>query len=225
MNLRYTLLADGSSDRSLIPIIDWVLRQGAEALKIESIVSQWADLGYLYRRLGPLSDRISKAMEAYPCDLLFIHRDAEAESAESRIVEIKTAIASAQLVLAPQCIPIIPIRMTESWLLDSEAAIRSAAGNPSGTVDLGLPRITTLERQSDPKNLLFEKLRLASGLGSRRRERLNVEKARTLVSQRTDDFAHLHGLKSFKDFQERLKAGLNTLTQETGKHGWQDESH
>lgn len=34
--LRYTLLADGSSDRALLPILTWLLRQSCGAIPIEA---------------------------------------------------------------------------------------------------------------------------------------------------------------------------------------------
>jgi hypothetical protein len=36
-------------------------------------------------------------------------------------------------------IPVVPVRMTEAWLLADEFAIRSAPGNPNGTQSLDLP--------------------------------------------------------------------------------------
>ena len=41
-DLRYTLLADGSSDRALMPILSWLLR---EHLPHRAIQEEWADLG------------------------------------------------------------------------------------------------------------------------------------------------------------------------------------
>ncbi len=58
--------------------------------------------------------------------------------------------------------------MTEAWLLADEAAIRRAAGSPSGRVDLGLPTFAELERLADPKQRLHEALKVASGYTGRR---------------------------------------------------------
>jgi len=43
-SIRYTLLTDGSSDRALIPILNWLLRQH---LLNHEIQSEWADLSRL----------------------------------------------------------------------------------------------------------------------------------------------------------------------------------
>jgi hypothetical protein len=46
---------------------------------------------------------------------------------------------------------VIPIRMTEAWLLLDEEAIRDSAGRPSSSVSLGLPLPQRVETIPDPK--------------------------------------------------------------------------
>lgn len=73
-DLRYTLLCDGGSDRTLLPILEWLLREHHVSYALQPV---WADLGRLPRPPKSLSDRISDTIALYPCDLLFVHRDAE----------------------------------------------------------------------------------------------------------------------------------------------------
>ncbi|MFI5163966.1 MAG: hypothetical protein ACHQHP_01830, partial [Bacteroidia bacterium] len=64
--IHYTLLSDGSSDRMLLPIINWTLR---ENLKKEILIqSDWANLYYAPRRLD-LSGRINYGITNFPCDI------------------------------------------------------------------------------------------------------------------------------------------------------------
>ena len=51
---------------------------------------------------------------------------------------------------------VIPVRMTEAWLLIDEKAIRIAAGNRNGTEILEIPKLHELESLPDPKKLLYE---------------------------------------------------------------------
>ena len=74
--IRYSLISDGSSDRALIPILTWVLREKGN---IKRVQPEWADLGRLPLPPQGLCERILWAIDLYPCDLLFIHRDAEGE--------------------------------------------------------------------------------------------------------------------------------------------------
>jgi hypothetical protein len=69
-NMRFTLLTDGSSDRALLYILDWALRQRTSA-PFERL---WADLGRLRDPPTPLPARIAAALEFYPCDLLLAPR-------------------------------------------------------------------------------------------------------------------------------------------------------
>ncbi|MFN7616245.1 MAG: hypothetical protein ACK5RM_08685, partial [Pseudanabaena sp.] len=146
--LRYTLLTDGSSDRALARILDWLLRIYLPHMPIQS---QWANLGRLPKPPKTLSDRIVAALDLYPCDLLFIHRDAEREPINARIEEINSAmvIVQSKIIDSITTVPVIPIRMTEAWLLIDEKAIKTAAGNPRGKQILSMPAINRLETIPD----------------------------------------------------------------------------
>ena len=69
--LVFTLLSEGSSDRTLIPILLWTLRQHSESV----FQPQWADLRRLPNPPRSLEQRLQAALALYPCDLLFVHRD------------------------------------------------------------------------------------------------------------------------------------------------------
>lgn len=80
--LRYTLVSDGSSDAALIPILTWLLRN--KGLR-KAIQSEWADLRQLRWQSKPtLADKICQGVVLYPCELLFVHRDAERETREKQ---------------------------------------------------------------------------------------------------------------------------------------------
>lgn len=88
---RYTLVTDGSSDRALIPILNWLLIENGV---VRPIQPAWADFGvFSLPDRTSLVDRIRLGLVYYPCDLLFVHRDAERESRESRVQEIDEAVA------------------------------------------------------------------------------------------------------------------------------------
>lgn len=156
--IRYTLLSDGSSDRMLMPMLDWLLCQHCPEYAMESA---WADLGRLRQPPKSLSDKIKVTLDLYPCALLFIHRDAERVDFDSRHAEILKALEGLE---APPVICVIPVRMQEAWLLFDESAIRRAAGNPNGRNDLNLPEARSVESIPDPKELLFNIIRESSGL-------------------------------------------------------------
>ena len=193
--LRYTLMADGSSDRALLPILTWLLRRSCGAIPIQA---EFADL----RRLSPsprkLSERIDRSVELYPCDLLFVHRDAESAPIEEREAEIRKAIEESSVEDSVRVVCVVPVRMQEAWLLIDEAALRRAAGNPNGTQPLAMPDVQKLEELADPKQLIRELLSQASGLQGRRLERFNWRSSAHRVAGMIGDFSLLYKLAAFR---------------------------
>src|SRR5690348_6540892 len=118
--MRYVLLADGTSDRTLIPIINWLLTYLGVS---EAIEAQWAETS---PHSTKLTERISNAHNIYSADLMFIHRDAENQPYILRKEEISEAILKANISVKAICV--IPIRMQEAWFLFDESSIREASG-------------------------------------------------------------------------------------------------
>jgi len=201
-SIRYTLLCDGSSDRMLLPIIDWLLyRHYPES----AVQSAWADLGRLPQPPKTLPDKIVTTLDLYPCDILFIHRDAEKEPFETRYQQIMQALRGLK---TPPVICVIPVRMQEAWLLFDEAAIRRAAGNPNGRNPLNLPNMMVVENLPNPKELLFTLISESSGLKGARLKKLNLHKCAFLVSQAIVDFSPLRSLGAFKALEEQMQITL-----------------
>jgi hypothetical protein len=206
--LRYTLLSDGSSDQTLLPVLTWLLRAQRVSCAIQS---QWADLRRLPKPPQTLADKIHWSIELYPCDLLFVHRDAEKFPHQVRVAEIQEALTEAKSHLATRpAICVVPVRMTEAWLLFDETALRHAAGNPQGWQTLDLPALRQIEQEPDPKSRLNELLREASGLSGRRRRQLNVSLCTRRLAEFISDFATLRALPAFNaleaDVQQVIKA-------------------
>lgn len=208
--IRYTLLSDGSSDKMLMPILDWLLRQHCPEHAVES---DWADLGRLRQPPKTLPDKIIKTLDLYPCDLLFIHRDAETVPFETRHAEITRALDGLK---TPPAICVIPVRMQEAWLLIDEPAIRKAAGNPNGRNNLNLPDTRSVENIPDPKGLLFSIIRESSGLHGTRLKKLNPRKRAFLVSQSIDDFSPLRAVGAFQALENQLKSAIVVNGWKTG---------
>lgn len=189
--MTYTLVADGSSDVVLVPILTWCLKQHG----VTPIVSQPADLARIPRR--STEHRLRAVLDLYPCDILFVHRDAEGQCPLNRRAEIAHSLGWATI----HHVAVVPVRMTEAWLLINEGAIRSAAGNPNGTVPLNLPNRDLIERMPDPKQVLFDALRTASGLNTRRRARFPVHKRVHRIPDYIQDYTPLTALQAFQQLQ------------------------
>lgn len=202
--ISYTLLSDGSSDKMLMPILDWLLFQHCPEYAVQS---NWADLGIVPQPPKTLPDRIRVALDLFPCNLLFIHRDAEKEPFESRHAEIIRALGGLE---TPPAICVIPVRMQEAWLLFDEVAIRGAAGKPNGRTPCNLPNVNSVENLPNPKLLLFDLIRASSELSGARLKKLNHRKRAFRVSQSISDFSPLRSLSAFQAVERELESVLVT---------------
>jgi hypothetical protein len=198
-----TLVTDGSSDMLLAPLI-------------ELLFDAHTDLAYQVKcaqGLPPVSSglqaRIDSALELFPCDFLFVHRDAEGIEATIRQQEIETNWLNSRKTAILICI--VPVRMTEAWLIASEGPIRSAVGNPNGSAALGLPASKDIESLPDPKTVLFAALKAASGLSAMRKRRFRPQQFRHRVSELIDDLTPLRKLASFQHLETQVHLQLQSL--------------
>jgi Domain of unknown function (DUF4276) len=201
MRFRYTLVAEGSTDEALMPLLDWTLQRFTPYVFSGEI---------LYRKGMSLSEKAALAVEEAPSDLLFIHRDSDRTAPEHRYHEIDKALTLAQVMVPSVCV--VPIRMMEAWLLFDSATLRQAAGNRNGRAPLNLPPLSQLEDLADPKSVLHEALQTAS---ERRGRRLTEFKkqlpdAMCRIGQLTDDFTPLLRLSSFQQLQEDVQRVLES---------------
>lgn len=200
---RFTLVSDGASDSILLPALDWLLQQNSSQV----FVGRWADLRGLRSPPRALPDRVRMSVELFPCDLLFVHRDAERESREIRVEEIRRELSGLAL---PSWVPVVPVRMQEAWLLFEERAIRSAAGNPNGRTPLRSPEASRAEGLPSPKLELERMLRDASGVGSHRMAKLRLGPMKHRLATLITDYGPLRALAAFTALEEELVRVLDS---------------
>ena|ERR1035437_1348888 len=199
--IRHTLVSEGSTDANLIPIIDWTLKHAAGVPLSEGVR---ADFWRLPERPQNTTDRLLKAVEIFPCEVLFVHRDADGELPQARCDEICRAFDKAGIKLP--AVAVVPVRMLEAWLCFNEDAIRRASGNPNGKAPLNLPTLKRVESRPDPKKDLREALLTASELSGRRRKKFDATAAFWRVVDFIDDFSPLRELSSFQAFENSIKS-------------------
>lgn len=172
----------------------------------------WVDPQRLPLGTRTLTARLQYALDLYPCDLLFVHRDSERQDPPIRYAEVTDALAN--LAVLPPVLCVVPVRMTEAWLLTDEAAIRRAADNPHGSVALSLPALHTVERIPDPKQKLFDLLRTASQKSGRRLDQFKRDESerRFRVAELTEDISPLQHIPAF----QRLQSEIQQLMQSQG---------
>lgn len=197
-----SLLTDGSSDRVLIPVLEWLVG----FLTPTPLSIRWADLRSTRSRQTVLRDRVNEALRLYPCDVLFVHRDAEGQPAEQRYQEIVTAVPIHQ-----QCIAVVPVRMQEAWLLHDEHALRKAAGRPSGTEPLHLPSLSRVETVANPKRTLHTALLTAAEVTGRRRRAFDAGGTARRLAELIEDWTPLRQLPAFRQLEADTRNALRKL--------------
>lgn len=156
-------LGEGSSDQGIAVHVERI----AAELGIETQVTA-PDAAMLPPHDGTVAGKLRSIQRlggSYAA--VFIHRDADRAGREARVAEIRDAVN--QVMPGVIHAAVVPVRMTEAWLLLDEQLIREVAGNPNGRVPLRLPSANEAERIADPKALLKELLVTASELTGRRR--------------------------------------------------------
>jgi hypothetical protein len=205
---RALLLADGQSDEPLgLHVARMAARHGCDL----DIVAP--DL----RRLEPPPGHsVSARLEAVfafdeDFDLVIIHRDAEAQSPDARRSEVLEAVGAYRVDLP--VLPVIPVRMTDAWLLVDEEAIRRVAGRPSGTEPLGLPTVGQIEQIPDAKAVLQEALAKASGSSGRRLRRFKRDFGgqRRRLLEGLDHDGPVSGLAAWQELVASVEDAVSAL--------------
>lgn len=204
--LKCTLLADGSSDKVLMHILEWVIRQHSSDI---SARIRFGDLRKLPDPPRSLRERIRITLNYYPCDILFVHRDAEGDTIETREREIKEACDNLKgVTFGINVVAVIPIRMTESWLLFDAESIKVAAGNPNYHENLSIPSYQRVERLPNPKANLHNLIKRASNLQGRKLVKLKVPERVHVLAETITDFSPLRHLSAFQKLEADIKTVL-----------------
>ena len=186
--LAYAVVADGETDRLLVPIIQWAVHRldpGVEILEPE-----------FRKRRGGVAQFLAEYRTG--AMLIFVHRDAETLTLNERLEEFVA-------VDRGEVIPVVPVRMSESWLLFDGTAIANAAGSPSSRV--AVPAIVQIENSAEPKDRLDDLLFGAAGAPRGRRGKIfkrSIAQRRVSVAEYITDYSPLESLPAFRRFQEAL---------------------
>ena len=183
--ITYTVVADGGTDRLLVPVIDWAIHRLDPEVDILEPEFE--------KRTGSVGEYFSSYSPTTM--LVFAHRDAEGSSIDHRLREFDNVSG---------VVPVIPVRMSEAWLLIDGDAIARAADS---RVTVSVPRLNTLEQIADPKTVLETLLFGAAGSPTGRRAKKfkdSLAKRRVNLASLIKDYSPLESLEAFRRFQSSL---------------------
>ncbi len=191
------LVGDGTSDQLLFGPIRWVGNKANCRLNLEP-----------YDSISKSASRLSSDISHGALDLLIVHRDAEKQAPQLRKGEIEAFVSSLPTI---NWIPVVPVRMTESWFLFDETALRAAAGNPAGKCPLNLPKLNKVESDPNSKETIKIVLEQATELSGRRLKSFSWREALHRLPDLIEDYSPLEVLPAFADFSREMRAALNRL--------------
>ena len=206
--MRFLFICDGPSDT---PLVDHIQRLLIRCGHPDPEGDEW----YRGRRVA---DKTRQGLlAAGGLDLLFVHRDAENASADARYREIETAVRDV-VKDGMSWIGVVPVRMTEAWLLLDEAAIHKVVGKPNGRAPLDLPVPKQAERVANPKERLRDALLTASGNRGRRRRKFAREfpRLRRRLLQDLPIGGELERLESWTRFRDDTVAASRARSRTNG---------
>ncbi|MEA5124961.1 hypothetical protein [Xanthomonas floridensis] len=154
MKISFILTGEGVSDLNLVDHIETLL------IKVGFVEASGTsfDPSRLPFHVGhSVREKLEVVRDLYPsADVVFVHRDADAQGLAARRREIHDACAG--IYDPASVIPVVPVKMLETWLLVDSQAIRRVAGK-AGCDPIGcVPPLRDLERIRDSKNLLLSAL-------------------------------------------------------------------
>jgi hypothetical protein len=132
--------------------------------------------------------------------LILVHRDADTAGVEQRIKEIRDACSD--------CVPVIPVRESEAWLLADREAICELTRLAELPAKAGYPRdVESCDAKKRLRQVLLE-CRLAKNW---KRRDFDFEDDRAQLGRTVSNLDRLRKLKSFNDFEEALQNAIDAL--------------
>lgn len=201
-------VCEGTSDQPLADIVENLFLERDVEVRLSR-----PDFSLLRKVAKDVESRVRAGVELLggSVDLVVVHRDADNVGALQRREEIVRAVGA--VIASATTVPVIPVRMTEAWLLLDEEAIRRVAGNPRGRRELGLPSLRKVESVADPKLLLQQCLLAAADCTGRRREQVakRFNEHRRQLMQRIDCAGPLVELPSWQQLLDDIEEATEAL--------------
>jgi hypothetical protein len=161
------------------------------------------------------TDRILRsAKEAKWAHILCIHADSDANNDENVMQnKITPSFQAVEAELGHICknlVAIVPIQMTEAWMLIDKELLKGEIATTKRSQELGLPRPNQIENITDPKALIEEAMRRAYSDLPKRRRRPIISELYTPISQKVP-LSELLKMPSYEKFQKAARDGLRKL--------------
>lgn len=145
--------------------------------------------------------------------VLCVHADADAaDDAPTHTYKIKPALEALAAVVPPVrtvVVPVVPVQMTEAWMLADKELLKDEIGTTESDQTLGLHRPP--EASSNPKTDLEEAIRrVQAHLPRRRRDAIQLGQLYRPIGQKIP-LSQLRRLPSYLKFEEAVRQAYRQL--------------
>lgn len=156
-----------------------------------------------------------QGFEKFGILLLFVHTDSDDETDEiifnSKIIPAKTLLSAQNKDdFCRDMVAIVPIRMTEAWMIADKELLKDEIGITKTDVELGIH--LNPEKINNPKSQIEDIIRLSKENQTKRRRNggLHISELYQILGQKTE-LLHLEKLHSYTKFKEALIEKLKDL--------------
>jgi hypothetical protein len=213
------LYAEGRTDERFLPVI---IRRTVEQILIQRgrttvDVLEPIVLNHTIGRDFPRRDEriLEAARRSHGFHVLIVHADADHPTPDrafnERIQPGFDLVQQAREGVCDQLIPIIPVQMTEAWMLTDPEALRTVIGIHTHMHNLGLPaRASQVESDPDPKQTLSQIVQNALTNRPHRRRRIKMGTIYEPLAQEIR-LERLNTVSAYQQFVNEMTRALVTL--------------
>lgn len=145
--------------------------------------------------------------------VLCIHSDADAKTDVGTFTfKISPAFEAIQDQqdenICKNLVPIVPVTMSESWMLADKELFKAEINTNLPNTDLGIQ--TNPENIADPKQAIEDALRIAQENQTRRKQKITISDLYQPIGQQLS-IEKLHNLPSFKKFFSTVRSAFEKL--------------
>ena len=154
------------------------------------------------------------AFDKFSISFLFVHTDADSSDDDfvfkSKIIPAINYLNIQVDSICKHIVAIVPIQMTESWMIADKELLKSEIGIENSDFDLGIH--SNLETINDPKKVIENIIRISKeDLTKRKRNKgLNISDLYQIIGQKID-LSQLEKLSSYIKFKQSLIEKLKEL--------------
>ncbi len=215
-NVAVALYAEGPTDQLFLPeVIRRTAKQNLNQSGQQYIDVKPVDL-ISFSKIGMKQDEciLQAALRAASYNILIVHADADHRTADRALKERfypgYLLVQQAKEDVCRCVLPVVPIQMTEAWMLADPEALRAALGTSRKAQVLGLPfKAKLVEADSDPKQTLKMIVSKANTHRSRQRQ-VEIDSLYTLLGRKVD-LSRLRDVPAYQRFEHDLVNAFRTI--------------